>query len=405
MQPAVQVNSEILRILYKSCGGQELTLEEDHQLNDWLAASAWNQQAMAEIMDDNWLSANMAMWDQVSHDALWARVQQKIAAQTPVVPITGNKYRKWLYAAASIVIIGSATALLWWNNGRPPEETDTEPLTVNDVAPGINTARLTLADGSTILLDSAANGQLAEQGDAKVIKSAGGQLRYESGASGSPSGAVSLNTLTTPKGGQYQLSLPDGTRVWLNAASSITYPTTFTTQARLVTITGEAYFQVAKDARKPFKVTAAGTTVEVLGTHFNISAYDNEPAVTTTLEEGAVDVKLAATGQIQRLAPGQQALVPKAQSQIRLVKNADMEEAFAWIHGDIAFHDADLATIMRSLERWYNITVDIKGSLQERPFYFTVNRSAPLSEVLHFLEVYKINYSIDAKNRRLMITP
>lgn len=401
MQPAIQVDRAILRILYKKCAGQELTTEDERRLEDWLVASSWNREAMTEIMDDGWFTDNMAIWEQVSADPLWEQVQQKIADQPPVVKFNRNNYRKWMYAAAaSLLLIGSASLLLWRNS----HQRITDQMAISDVAPGGNTARLTLADGSTILLDSVAIGKLTQQGNVKVIKSAGGQIRYENGSS-EGAGQASLNTLTTPKGGQYQLSLPDGTKVWLNAASSITYPTSFAQGARMVTVTGEAYFQVAKDAGRPFKVKAANTEVEVLGTHFNISAYDNEPAVATTLEEGAVKVHLISTGQTQRLTPGQQALLLKGQSQIRLVKNADMEETFAWIHGNIAFHDADVATIMRALERWYNITVDIRGSLQDQTFYFSVNRNAPLSEVLHFLEVYKINYSLDAKNRRLTITP
>lgn len=405
MQPEIKVNQEILRIIFKQYADQLLSPDEESTLADWLADSPWNRRTLEQIMDEEWMSDNMAAWNQVTSEHLWPKVQQKMGEPTPVVPITAKRSRKWMYAAAAVVlIIGSTSALLLWNRW-PPAGQRVSQVASSDVAPGTNTAMLTLADGSTILLDSVAEGQLARQGDAMVIKAAGGQLRYEGATSPDRAAETTLNTLSTPKGGQYQLSLPDGTKVRLNAASSITYPTSFSKTARQVKVTGEAYFQVAKDASRPFRVSAAATEVEVLGTHFNISAYENEPAVATTLEEGSVNVRVTATGQSQRLSPGQQALVPRGQKKISLVEQADMEETFAWIHGTIAFHDADVATIMRALERWYNITVDIKGSLQDRSFYFSVNRNAPLSEVLHFLEVYKIRYSLDAANRRLTITP
>jgi ferric-dicitrate binding protein FerR (iron transport regulator) len=291
------------------------------------------------------------------------------------------------------------------------------------VQPGGNKAVLTLAGGQKIILDSAAAGILAEQGNAQVKKLGDGRLAYEAGGtkSGNAGGGAAsplYNTLTTPRGGQYQLTLPDGTKVWLNAASSLTYPTAFTGHDRMVQMTGEAYFEIAHDSRKPFKVEAGGQTIEDIGTQFNVNAYTDEPAQVTTLLEGAAKVD----GHLLR--PGEKATVTGAAgpgamgtggtgtgatgggtgaADIR-VGRGDPEAAVAWKNGLFVFTDAGLQTVMRQLSRWYNVDVTYEGNIPPRQFTGMIGRSLTLDQVLKGLAKERVHYQIEAGNR-LIITP
>lgn len=204
-----------------------------------------------------------------------------------------------------------------------------------------------------------------------------------------------FNTMRTPRGGEYRLQLPDGSKVWLNAASSITYPNIFTGDTRSVEITGEAYFEVAKDAARPFKVQAGNMKVEVLGTHFNINAYPGEPVIKTTLLEGAVRIQDAV------LKPGQQASLA-ATGQFRVEDDVETEEVMAWKNGFFQFNDADMPTVMRQLENWYDITVAYEGRVPKRSFGGAIQRSLPLSKVLDILEENNVRFKIEGRNITVM---
>lgn len=267
-----------------------------------------------------------------------------------------------------------------------------------NIRPGSNKAILTLQDGSTIVLNDAKDGTLAQQGNAKVVKLANGQVIYNNEADAAPT-KVLYNTMSTPKGGQYKLTLPDGTEVWLNSASSITYPTAFVDKERNVSITGEAYFEVAKDKTKPFHVKAGNQMVEVLGTHFNIMAYADEEAIKTTLLEGSV--KISENNQSSILKPGDQAVVDKNGS--LKVGPASIEDALAWKNGYFKFNRVDIKYIMRQLARWYDVDVIYQGQIPNDEFVGKMGRGENIAQVLHLLELGGVHFKIDDK--KIIVLP
>jgi hypothetical protein len=300
--------------------------------------------------------------------------------------------RTWRAAAAAaiILLLGTGAYLLFFHK-EPTEiaQTEIQPSTKMDIRPGGNKAMLILANGRQITLDSTHMGQLANQGNSKIVKVKSGLLTYTKTdiSTGVLAGASPYNTLVTPKGGEYQLILSDGTKVWLNAASSIHYPVTFTGGQRLVEITGEAYFEVAKNDNMPFIVKDGNTEVQVLGTHFDVNGYKDEPTIKVTLLEGEVRTVQLITRRSQLLKPGEQAQM-NLQGQIQLIKNADTEAAVAWKNGYFQFDREDLGTIMRQVSRWYDVEVkysDVK--LENQLFSGTVSRFKNVSELLKMLSL------------------
>lgn len=284
------------------------------------------------------------------------------------------------YVAAIIVLVGSV-AYLWLTNkktGQAPAN-DNKPLQAA-IEPGNNKAVLTLSDGSTIILDSAANGKLAQQGNAQVIKLSNGEIAY-SLKEAAVEKAAFMNTMSTPRGGQYQLVLPDGSRVWLNAASSITYPAVFVGKERKVKITGEAYLEVMKNKARPFIVDVDGkSSIEVVGTSFNVNSYADETTIKTTLIEGSVKIK---TGDKEALLkPGQQAAVIHNGRAVSITDNIDIDRALAWKNGLFNFDNADLQVMMRQLARWYDIEVRYEGIVPKTNFGGKFSRDVQLSDVL-----------------------
>ncbi|MBX3255117.1 MAG: FecR domain-containing protein [Chitinophagaceae bacterium] len=324
----------------------------------------------------------------------------KMPEALQVVPLHTSRWRRLTIkvAAASIVVLLSAGAYFWATRpAKSPPLAKAEPVINNDVAPGGNKAILTLSDGTTIDLNDAAKGTLAKQGNASVIKNTDGELVYRLNDRQPP--ALYYNTVTTPRGGQYKLVLPDGTQVWLNASSSIRYPTVFNEQERKVMMEGEAYFEVAHNKEQPFIVSANGTEVHVTGTHFNINAYADESAIKTTLLEGAVTVKKGAT--IVKLLPGNQ--VETNDKGLSEVKAADIEETVAWKNGLFSFNGDDLPSIMRQLARWYNLEVHYEGAIPKRLFAGKVFRNMNLSETLKVFELSNVHFRIEGN--KLTVIP
>lgn len=271
-----------------------------------------------------------------------------------------------------------------------------------DIAPGKNNAVLTLDDGTSIVLDSAANGTLAQQGNIKVLK-LNGQIAYNKTGMGNAELNPVYNTITTARGNQYQLILADGSKVWLNAASSIRFPASFTGNERRVEITGEAYFEVAKDAKKPFRVTFNSQSgekgeIEVLGTHFNVNAYSEEPDIKTTLLEGSVKIRKA--NEIQMLSPGQQAKVTS--KGIVLEKTVDMQQVVAWKDGFFLFNNTDIYTLMRQVSRWYDVEVHFEGHISEEGYSGKISREVTLSKLLKVLELNDVH--VKTNGRRITIS-
>jgi transmembrane sensor len=269
----------------------------------------------------------------------------------------------------------------------------------NDIAPGRSKATLTLADGSTITLDSAHTGNLTSQGNARVIKRGDGQLQYASAAANTPAAPMVYNVLSTPRGGEYRLKLQDGTNVWLNASSSIRYPTTFIGKERRVEITGEAYFEVAKNADMPFRVSvnnpAAGknTEIEVLGTGFDVNAYQDEVGQRTTLIEGSVRVSNG-PGAVT-LKPSEQAV--SSGNQLKTMQLENPEQTIAWKNGYFEFENADIPTIMRQISRWYDVDVEYQGKGSDDRFSGRFSRNVSLAVVLQILHTSGVQLLADDK--------
>lgn len=307
--------------------------------------------------------------------------------------------RKISIAASIFGILLVATFLLINKNvARHAVKTETNDRKFkNDVDPGGNKATLTLADGSVILLDDAKNGILAQQGASKVIK-LDGKLLYDLTAIDTRQ--IVYNTITTPRGGQYQLELPDGSVVWLNATSSIRFPTSFVEMERRVEITGEAYFEVAKNANKPFVVSVNGSEIQVLGTHFNINAYSDEEIMKTTLLEGSI--KFVSANDNHILQPGQQSQLTKGGA-VKVLNKVDVDEVVAWKNGLFSFENAGIEAIMRQLSRWYDVEVDYRGRPDDL-FIAEMNRNIKLSDALKALELTgKVSFEIEGK--KIIVMP
>jgi len=297
----------------------------------------------------------------------------------------------WFRYAAAIIILFGAGAYFWkisTGNHSSLSETDTKKAQ-SQAAPAKEGAVLTLADGTKLSLDSVGNGVVANQGGTQVVLN-NGSLAYNTGVS--PSAGMSYNAVATPKGRQFQLVLPDKSKVWLNAASSIRYPTAFTGDERVVEIKGEAYFEIERDQHKPFKVKINdATAVEVLGTSFNVNAYDNEEAIRTTLIEGAVRIN-----DYKPLKPGQQAnLYPN--ETMKVVDGINVDQIIAWKNGYFDFDKADLQVMMRQLERWYDITVRYKGSPPNMVFKGTMDLHMQLPDIIRFLNASGIKASLEGR--------
>jgi transmembrane sensor len=323
-------------------------------------------------------------------------------AVTPV--IQRSRVRLWprLVAAAILVII-SAAIYMYKDSGE--EAVVVKPIETNDLVPGGDRATLTLSDGRKISLTDAGNGELARQAGVTIIKTGGGQLLYKITGEEDLGKNLAFNKIETPVGGQFQVQLPDGSTVWLNSASSLRYPVRFGGSERQVEINGEAYFEVSRNPSKPFRVVSNRQTVEVLGTSFNIMAYNDEFSTNTTLIEGSV--KVIGTAKSEIISPGEQTLVKGGDITVR---NADIDEAMAWKNGYFIFKGENIGSIMRKISRWYDVKVDFQGVDQGKVFGGKISRSRKVSEVLKMLEStgsihFKLVLDEPGKERRLIVMP
>ena len=403
-------NSLLFATLFRKYLDNNCSPAEVDQLMDLLRDEAYKQQA--DELIERQLAAKkdtIRAVDDALRDRLSLRLQSILETETPATSTEPTHYLRrnsWWLAAAAIILLFGAGTFMWLSRSTiPPKpavvQEKPESQLKNDVLPGGNKAMLTLGNGATIILDSAHTGALAQQGNTQVMKLSDGQLLYNQDAKNGANllttdhSPLTYNTLSTPRGGQYQLVLPDGSTVWLNAASSIRFPTAFTGNERNVEITGEAYFEVKKDPNKPFIVKLppqpggpGGASVKVLGTHFNINAYDDEAASKVTLLEGTVQVNSAIRNrQSAILKPGEQAtLSNKSQtSQSIPVQTADLEEVMAWKNGAFQFNGATIETVMRQISRWYDVEVEYKGKISLH-FAGAISRNVNISQVLEMLE-------------------
>lgn len=303
---------------------------------------------------------------------------------------------KRIAIAASIILCCSVGLYFMAGRNAAPLTAKTE---LKHILPGGNKAMLTLANGTVVNLDDAKNGQIASQNGIIIRKAKNGQLEYI--ITETPNGSViGSNTISTPRGGQYQVSLPDGTKVWLNAATTLKYPYAFAKNERVVELDGEAYFEVSKDHTRPFRVKTDAQIVEVLGTHFNINAYKDEAAVKTTLLEGAVKVSNA-SGSVN-LHPGEQSKLNINTAKLIVDQEIDIDKEMAWKNNIFSFDNDDLQSIMRQISRWYDVDVVYQGKISTEKYVGEIPRNSNLAEVFKILELNHVH--IDAKGKVLTVT-
>ncbi|RPD39610.1 FecR family protein [Chitinophaga barathri] len=380
--------------LLKKAADHTATAEELQELADFVQHDPSGERALemeALLRKD---AAPRQAYDQ----AHWNKLADQILEADRPQPAKIIPWRSRAWAAAVVLLLVSSTT--YWLLRRPAAVK--EPVLASqpqkDIAPGGNKAVLTLGDGTEISLDSAGNGILAQQGNTKVIKTRNGELQYDAPQHG---GQMVFNKIATPRGGQYTITLPDGSRVWLNASSSLRYPAVFSGRSRVVELKGEAYFEVSKQAGQSFVVKVEEMEVKVLGTHFNIMAYDDEPALKTTLLEGAVEVKKADV--VRTLKPGQGASLHRQSGTLELLPEVNTEEAVAWKNGFIQFEGNDIRSVMRQVARWYDVEVVYKGNVPAH-FRGIVPRNVPVSQVLKILELTgEVHFEIG--DRQIIVSP
>jgi transmembrane sensor len=385
-------------------------------------------QLLSELSDNDTIDLDLKkLWQQQSHTdesssgstmnkmKLFDKVMQKVQQQD--LSTQRKSYQvHWPYWLAAVFFGSILIASFYYMFSVARRTTksviamDHRSILRNDVAPGIAKALLTLSNGKQILLDSMAAGTISKQGNVAIINMNGRLTYHDSCCSGNEQSRImAYNTLSTANGNQYELILPDGSKVWLNAASSIHYPVVFADSCRVVEITGEAYFEVVHNPQKPFRVKVGNEVIQVLGTHFNINAYANEPCITITLLKGSLKVTQVTTGQSQLLKPDQQEKVDK-EGRMRFIPDADGNEAIAWKNGYFEFDQADIFTVMRQLARWYNLDVSYQGKIPTDRFGGEIERDLNLSEVLELLQKSNVHFRIentgdDQHKNKLIVLP
>lgn len=389
--------SFIIADLIRKHRQQRLTREEQLQLDTWIAADKAHEQLWQEVNDPLLQQENVRLMFRYDENEALGRFLEKHPEnqQTGLVHRV-HFLRKWGWAAASVLLVMAVAAYFWLDSTTKTQSVIVATKSA-DIPAGKHGAILTLADGSRLLLDSLKNGVVATQeGTAVLLKD--GQISYK--ADGDPMAETIYNTMSTPKGRQFQLALPDGTMVWLNTASSISYPTAFTGKERKVTITGEAYFEVAKNAQKPFRVNINNkAAIEVLGTHFNVNAYEDEPGINTTLLEGSVKVISGQKNVI--LKPGQQAQI--SEETIKVNNDPDKLVIMSWKSSRFLFNFTRLDAALRQLSRWYDVEVVYEKEIPAIEFTGEIEKDLNLSQTLFVLDKLGVRFKVDGK--KLIVIP
>jgi ferric-dicitrate binding protein FerR (iron transport regulator) len=388
-----------LEYLFRQYLNQELSADENRELMQLLQQQS-NDAAVKEWLDDLW--SNLTIENRLSESKANALFNAILAADRGMSMQTAQRPVRRMFTtmrvAAAAVLLLCISAGAWYFFFKKPAastvQRDEPAHIINDLPPGTNNAVLVLADGSRINLDSTANGNLARQGEVTISKR-DGMVVYDNRqqAIDNTQKAIPYNTISTARGNQYQLLLPDGSKVWLNAESSVRFPVAFHGKERRVEITGEVFFDVVHNSKMPFAVVANGVEVQDLGTQFNVNAYKNEEGVKTTVVEGKVNIQLA-IGNKQKtidnrqsaiLVPGQQAQV-NDRGAIKVIKDADVDAAVAWKNGQFMFAGNSIQSVMRQLERWYDIEVSYAPNVSTEEYIGTITRFSNISAVLNMLE-------------------
>jgi len=383
--------------LIARCLRNELSVADEIELERWLDADPQHLDLFNKISAEFFAERQFGTSTEEGKDDAWKNIVEKVSHKKPAALIF--KWPRFYPYAAALLLLATTSYFITKYLSRK----DNPKIAVKvkqDIAPGVNKATLTLGNGSKIILSDVKQGSIAHQQNV-TIKLQNGRLVYAIGGIDArveqpdfikPS---EINTLTTPRGGQFQADLPDGTKVWLNAASSITYPVLFSGKERLVELTGEAYFEVAKNASRPFIVKTETQTVQVLGTHFNINSYADEQSVKTTLLEGSIKITGHAGKNTVQLNPSQQSV--NTEGKISVIDDADVDEAVAWKNGKFLFKNADLQTVMRQLARWYDVDVEFQGAVAPKHYHGRISRNVPVSQVFEILKTSGVNFIINGR--------
>jgi transmembrane sensor len=376
-----------LKYLTDRCLSQEATPEERSELMD-LLADPENESVAKQVIWEMY-TLGRAEEDMRPETAMGV-FQAVIQADKQPAKVVPRSYKWWSVAASFLAVVGLALYFLLKNDQQPVVA---ESISNDIAAPSTNRAMIALADGRKILLESLDTGQLARQGNVTLIKLANGRIAYKM-INGQTVTELQYNTLINPKGSKViNMALADGSRVWLNAGSSITYPVAFVGKERKVELKGEGYFEVAKDASKKFVVEANDATTEVLGTHFNIMAYENETKIKVTLLEGVVEVYGLAYKGKTLLRPGQQAALTETYPGIELTR-PDMEQVMAWKDGVFTFNDLSFDEIMRKIERWYDVSVVYTNEVPKINLQGDLSENTSLRGTLEALKFQGVNLQL-----------
>jgi transmembrane sensor len=369
----------------------KLTEQEERELEKWLSEDAANLPFLKSLENKTQLDKELKFFSSVKVYTDLEKVKQRIATSEAKPERNYSSYIKY----AAILLITLSVGLGFYLRNRSVETQQAElaasgsQTKINDILPGKDNAKLELADGSVVILPISRKGSSGKiKGTSIDIKN--GVIVYNSKSIVSTTTAY--NKVSTPKGGKYRVVLADGTTVWLNSESSLRFPTTFNAKQRLVELTGEAYFDVAKNKKKPFRVKVADVTVEALGTHFNIMGYTNEGAIKTTLVEGSIKVSKGTVSKM--VVPGQQIEI---KNKMTLIDEVNVYEAIAWKDDLFEFSDTDLSSITRQMERWYDVKIECSPELGQRHLTGTISRNTNISQVLEMLKQTGINYKLEER--------
>jgi transmembrane sensor len=375
-------SSTIVEILWRYKKRESLSAGELADLKSWLRESPDHEQLYEELSNGPQWDKEIAKWQTKDPDPTWNKIQKRVEKMSPGTFVNRKKgdWGNYMMVAAGVLLIVAGT--FWWlgkkQNPTPIPISLIKP--VPEILPVVKTATLTLGDGSIIELDKLRQGPIAQQGGTNILKTDSAGLSYQATVNNTE--LINYNTLSTPKGSQFQLVLPDGSKVWLNAASTLRFPTAFAGQIRKVELIGEAYFEIVKDKAKPFIVeTSLGVSIHVLGTHFNVNAYVDEPFTKADLMEGSIS---AARGKDSiRIKPGEEILFAKGGGANVIV--SDTAQVLAWRNKIFWFHKSHFDEIMRQLSKWYDMEV-IQVGQTDQSYTGVLPRNLPLSNVLHILE-------------------
>ncbi|QNF35657.1 FecR domain-containing protein [Adhaeribacter swui] len=376
----------------------ELNSSEEEAIIGWLNQSKANTAFLQTIQDEEKLKAELDFYASIDTQKNWQQLVEKSQPENRIRKLWPNPS---IFKYAAVFLLVALSFLAVYVSKKQPNIALHPAISAElpEIKPGKNQAKLTLADGTELILDETKDGILRANDQIKITK-LNGRVVYQFMGKPAAGRALEYHTISTPKGGQYQLSLPDGTQVWLNAASTLRFPVAFTSSERQVTLIGEGYFEVAKNKKQPFRVTANAIIVEVLGTHFNVKAYSEEGVTRTTLLEGSVKVNKAAEGLI--LKPGFQAITDQ-EAKIKTT-TADLDQVIAWKEGYFQFDNEDFNAIVPQLERWYDVEFTYPPTIGSWKFAGAIPRNTNLNQVLQMLE---LSGSIKFKQagRRIMVEP